>query len=124
MNKPNKVFVYGSLLSGLHNHRVIESGELLGEHNTQPKYTMLSLGGFPGIIKGGHTSIKGEVYEVNERTFKGLDNLEGYPTFYSREVIPTPYGDAWVYILNHTHHYGSEQIVEDGDWRGHYNYGT
>ena len=114
------VMVYGSLLKGLHNHPVISDGELLGEHETEGVFTMLSLGSFPGVIKGGHTKIKGEVYEVNDSTFKRLDSLEGYPTFYSRELISTPYSqDAWIYLLNHTHQHGTEKEVEDGDWKGY-----
>jgi gamma-glutamylcyclotransferase (GGCT)/AIG2-like uncharacterized protein YtfP len=115
----NKVMVYGSLLSGLHNHGVISTGELLGTHTTKPEFTMYSLRGFPGVTHHGSTNIKGEVYEVDSNTFRDLDRLEGYPTFYTREVIDTPYGKAWIYLLNYPYNLSNEE-VEDGDWRHYY----
>ena len=111
--------VYGSLLSGLHNHSLIANGELLGEHETDPEFTMFSLRAFPGVVHRGSTKIKGEVYEVNKQTFKALDSLEGYPSFYNRELINTPYGEAWIYLINDSYEFNRE-VVDDGDWRRYY----
>lgn len=118
--------VYGSLLKGLHNHPVIEEGELLGEHETEPEFTMVSLGGFPGVMHYGNTVIKGEVYEVDEHTFKNLDRLEGFnvqnpdSSFYIREQIETPFGLVWIYLLREGPHNYHEDVVEDGDWYKYY----
>lgn len=114
-----KVLVYGSLLKGLHNHRLLEDTVYLGEHTTDPEFTMFSLGGFPGVIRHGKTAIKGEVYEVDDKTFKSLDSLEGYPSFYSREEVDTPYGKAWIYLLQHTHNFNQGEVT-NGDWRSYY----
>lgn len=121
-----KVFVYGSLLTGLGNHRLLSRGF----HGSVISYgadrmiwpgEMLSLGAFPGLIKKDQLStIIGEVYEVDEETFERLDNLEGYPSFYDREQRRTKNGHlVWVYFLNSPERdfYKGEAVVEDGDWR-------
>lgn len=112
MNK--KVFVYGSLKQGHGNNRLLEGTEFLGVHNTECIYTMVSLGRFPGVIPKGDMAIKGEVYDVAPEQFERLDILEGYPSFYNRIEIPTPYGNAWMYILDDT--YLDHKQVEGGEW--------
>ena len=116
MNKC-KVMVYGTLKKGHGNHRLLERSTLLGTTETGPKYTMLHLGGFPGILRGGETPIQGEVYEVNEDTLLGsLDRLEGYPSFYDREITTTKFGDAWIYFLANDKHYEGCPVVKGGEW--------
>ena len=110
----NLVFVYGSLRKGYGNHRLLQDSEFKGYHNTEPAYTMYSLGPFPMVGETGHHSIVGEVYEVDEDTALALDNLEGYPHFYDRIIIDTEHGPAWMYVGGHT-----GQIVESGDWTEH-----
>ena len=126
MNNERKlVFVYGSLLSGgngskegaLGNHRVIEDAKFLGEHATEPEYTLLNLGAFPGVTENGTTKIRGEVYEITDAIFARLDRLEGYPSFYGRKKIATEFGKAWIYLLPDSG-YLNHTVVEDGNWRG------
>jgi len=94
------VFVYGTLKKGEGNHGVMEKskGKFLGDHNTAPNYSMYSLGGFPAVVGGGKTSIRGEVYRINDLEY--LDSLEGYPRMYGRVSIQTKFGDAWMYVYN------------------------
>lgn len=82
-----KVFVYGSLMQGYGNHHRLESASFLGEAITPATFTMLHLGGFPGIVKKGNDSIRGEVYEVDHATSVDLDRLEGHPNFFRRTPI-------------------------------------
>jgi len=124
----HKVFVYGSLLKGLGNHRLLADSTFLGEDNTKPEFLMVDLGWFPGIIEDiDGVSIKGEVYEVSNDTLSWLDSLEGYrpssPSFglYNRKQIDTKFGKALVYIYNHSGKvFTSDKLVKDGDWRSHY----
>ena len=111
----NKVFVYGSLKKGYGNHSFLEGtgAKFLGPYVTPPEYKMVSCGGFPGVLKDGNTPITGEVYEVDDAVFASLDRLEGNPDFYKRELISTPYGDAWVYIIHSS--YSTRPPVEDGN---------
>jgi gamma-glutamylcyclotransferase (GGCT)/AIG2-like uncharacterized protein YtfP len=110
-----KVFVYGTLKKGYHNHYLLKDAKYLGKNLTLPSFTMLNLGAFPGVVFGGNTPIHGEVYEVDEATFARLDRLEGYPNFYNRTEIITQYGSAWMYHLNREeYHVGA---VLSGDWK-------
>lgn len=82
-----RVFVYGTLRRGCSNHGLIARSEYLGEAVTDTGYSMLHLGGFPGVVKKGNYSIYGELYEVDEATLRQLDRLEGHPSFYERRLI-------------------------------------
>ncbi|MGL4453117.1 MAG: gamma-glutamylcyclotransferase family protein [Sarcina sp.] len=70
--------VYGSLLSGMKNHRVLGNSKLLGETKIKG-YDLYDTGyGFPAIQKGTSV-IQVEVYEVSSKTIeRALDSLEGY----------------------------------------------
>lgn len=121
MSKKNLIAVYGSLRKGLGNHRLLENANYLGEFKSEPIYNLHSLGGFPGLKNGGNTAVVMEVYEVDEPTARRVDQLEGYDpnsndnTFYDKEMIETPYGEAGVYL--YVRNLEPESIVESGDWR-------
>ncbi len=102
----------------------------LGEFKSNPEYTMYSLGGFPGVVEGGTTSIVYEVFGVidskNNKTEKYVEGLEGwrgeqyndpdspYSNMYNKKMVNTPYGNGTMYIYNTKRKLTS--IVEDGDW--------
>ena len=113
-----KVFVYGSLKRNFFNHnRYLKGSKFLGEYVTPPKYTMVDMGYYPGVIREGHTPIKGEVYEVGEDIIERLDELEGHPNFYEREEIKAgKYGVVWMYFLN-PNMKGSCPEINDGEWK-------
>lgn len=134
VRKPNTkdftrtVAVYGSLLSGLHNHRFLSTATPKGKGivSKANKLTMLNLtgGAYPHVVDDlpkHATDIKVEVYEVDKETADDLDMLEGYPTHYTRKQFPIQLDDgtrttAWVYIGNDVE--GNERDwVADGDWR-------
>ena len=82
------LFTYGTLKKGHGNHRVLDGATYLGTASTEPTFTMLHLGGFPGIIRGGETAVQGELYKVtSQQMMDRLDRLEGHPTFYERQPI-------------------------------------
>ena len=108
------VFVYGSLMKGLSNHRTLEGSVFVGEARIRG-FRMVSLGAFPGLVCG-NSEIHGEQYYVDPVTLDRLDNLEGNGRFYTRERVDTSFGRAWVYVLP-TETYGRHREVPDGDWR-------
>lgn len=111
----NQIAVYGTLRKGFGNHSLLanKDTEYLGRCKTEPKFTMKSLGMFPGVYENGGTSITVEVYKINDDVFKRVDGLEGFPTFYDRQEINTEFGKAWMYFLKgKTNH----PIVTSGDW--------
>ena len=113
--------VYGSLKKGKGNHEMfLGNAKLLGKALTEPKYTMFSLGSFPGVIEKGNTAIHLEVYEVTDEEDTHIEGLEGYRkhdlahSFYLKKEIDTEFGKASMYIYNGM---SSElPVVETGNW--------
>lgn len=104
------VFVYGTLKKGQPNHHILDSPGcyFIGEASLPTdQWEMYNLGAYPAITMatGPCEKIRGEVYEVDEKTFNKLDWLEGYPDLYDRawEVIeydsPKELDWAWVYYM-------------------------
>ena len=110
------VLVYGSLKKGYYNSYLLEGSLQIGVHVTEPEYTMYDLGAYPAITNTGGTAIHGELYEVDDGVFKRLDTLEGYPSFYNRKEVDTPYGKAWVYFIEDTSRFNEDRIVDSGVW--------
>jgi gamma-glutamylcyclotransferase (GGCT)/AIG2-like uncharacterized protein YtfP len=106
-----KVCVYGTLKKGKYNHPAIKDSKFVGECLLE-NYNMHTLGSFPGI-KPGKGTVVGEVYEVDDKTLYVLDRIEGHPHFYKREIVKTPLGESWVYILPDADRY---PLHESGIW--------
>ena len=114
------IAVYGSLRKGFYNHSIIEDSVYLGRFDSLPEYNMYDLGSYPGLTKNGETSIVLEVYRVDQKILSNVDRLEGYNilnedrSHYIRNIIDTPYGNAYIYIYAHSVT-GYPQVIE-GDW--------
>ena len=95
------LFVYGTLKKGFHpNKTFLSHRECLGIFSTDPSYTMYGCGFFPIVIKGGNTSIKGEIYKVTEEDLKAIDQYEEHPNLFKREKVNIGGYDAWMYFYN------------------------
>ncbi len=111
----NFVFVYGTLRKGYHNHRLLEDSKYVAEAVITGE--MRHLGGFPGVHLHGNNQVHGEIYAVDEPTMASLDQLEGHPHFYEREIVETSKGPAWVYLFPENHMI-DRPVIKDGVWRG------
>lgn len=111
-----RLFVYGTLRRGETNHYLLGNATLLGVHRTNPRYTMLDLGWYPAVIDNGQTAIVGEVYSLSKAQLPGLDMLEDYPNTYTRQLITSAYGSAWMYLYRHAVAAGTP-VIPSGDWR-------
>jgi gamma-glutamylaminecyclotransferase len=113
-----RVFVYGSLLSGEPNHRVLARARRVGEARTAPRFALHDLGAYPAMIEGGAHAVAGEVYEVDTKTLARLDVLEGHPRYYRRAAIPLADGSsAETYLLTPAQVEG-RPLIASGNWRG------
>jgi gamma-glutamylaminecyclotransferase len=116
------VFVYGTLKEGFGNHGLLFRCFKVDNATTCEKYGMYETG-IPYVIKQeSKTSIKGEVYLVDNETFKSLDSLEGHPVCYYREKIQVLLDNgrkttAWIYFYPNP--CGRE--ISDGIYK-HYTY--
>lgn len=122
--KPNTnlIAVFGSLRKGLLYHDAILSNEeYIGETTTDPIFTLFDYGNFPGLIHAGNTEVTIEVYKVNNNeTWKNLDMLEGYPSFYNRMIIETVFGYVWIYY-NSAEQLAERTVIASGDWKDYLN---
>jgi len=113
------VFVYGTLLRGEPNHRLLEGSRCLGIVRTEPRFTLLDLTYYPGLIRNGKTAVTGELYAVDLVTLRSLDRLEGHPSFYRREPILLSDGhEVLTYIYQRSIGRTSPRIAS-GDWVKH-----
>lgn len=120
MEKTNLIAVYGTLRKGAGNHHhFLRNAECLGEFSSEPVYNLYDLGGFPGLREEGNTSVKMEVYAVDDTEAALVDSLEGYvkgrqPHFYDKKEIETPFGTASVYL--YVREVEPEHLIDSGDW--------
>jgi gamma-glutamylcyclotransferase (GGCT)/AIG2-like uncharacterized protein YtfP len=77
----HRVFVYGTLKRGHGNwfHFLKDDAAFVGHAITVKEFSMIA-GGFPVVLDcdGNRGQIKGEVYDVNDKTLSALDGLEGF----------------------------------------------
>lgn len=86
-----RIFVYGTLKSGLSNHGIIERCKRLHDTAfTADSWCLIDVG-FPVMLPstGGMDTavVQGEVYEVDPDTLKRLDQLESVGRMYDRVSI-------------------------------------
>ncbi len=116
-----RVFVYGSLMRGLHNNRVLHRGlaRFIATDRTRRSFSLYDLGSFPAMVTGGKVSVVGEVWEVSSETLADLDRLEGHPAFYTRTKITLASGRrAHAYVMP-AQQIAKRLLVSDGDWQAH-----
>lgn len=120
MNK-KLICVYGSLRQNHGNWRYIlsESQQLSTEVVNIP-FKMVSLGGFPGLIPSTENhDITIEIFEVDQPTYQRVENLEGWPNFYQKALIPTSLGELEIYVLMSQRYQSGYEVVTNGDWNTH-----
>lgn len=116
-NMTTRVFVYGTLMRGEPNHRLLERAVFVRAARTWPEFKMVSLGGCPAICSGGATAIDGELFDVDAEMLAALDRLEGHPRFYRRtEIEIVGRGRAHAYLLQGMR-FGGEGEIVSGCWR-------
>lgn len=81
------LFVYGTLKRGHPNHGQLRRSSLVGSAITEPRYTLLDMGPWPGLAEGGNTAVFGEVYQVRPSMLPLLDAFEGVPHLFVRDRV-------------------------------------
>ena len=114
-----KIATYGSLRKGLGNNRLLTHSTKISTEIVDIPFRMVSLGGFPGLVPSSEIhSITIEIYEVSPSTYRNVEYLEGYPSFYQKAMIETSEGKVEVYILESSQ-YQTLEPVSSGDWIKH-----
>jgi gamma-glutamylcyclotransferase (GGCT)/AIG2-like uncharacterized protein YtfP len=78
------LFVYGTLMRGGSRHATLAGQRFVGEARTEPRYGLLDLGDYPGLVpcETGGRAVCGELYEVEGRMLPELDAVEGSPDWF------------------------------------------
>ena len=110
----HKVFVYGTLKQGYHNHYLLEGCKF--EEAEAEGFNLHASAYLPYAVPGEGT-IKGELYEVDNEVLKRLDRLEGHPRYYRRIKTSVRTAleqiEAWLYICPSAARY---PIIGSGNW--------
>ena len=105
------VFVYGTLMRGGANHRVMTRlcARYVVSARTSKSRTLVDLGPYPALLPSDEArdalapNVHGEVFAIDDAAFPLLDEFEGCPSLYTRERIALVSDagelEAWVYVL-------------------------
>ena len=111
------VFVYGTLMRKANSIRSLDKFGAEAEYvcdsvTSSKQFEMINCGHFPGVLDSASGNrVAGELWRVTADVFQQLDIIEGYPDFYTRKMVPTEHGIAWMYYLPGTvaeHRYGTK----------------
>ncbi|MFZ5626746.1 MAG: gamma-glutamylcyclotransferase family protein [Bacillota bacterium] len=135
MNRGIKVFVYGTLLKGQSNHRLLHralAGPVAAEVWGYALYQVTPA--YPGAVPDEAGKIKGEIYWVDEELLRELDELEDYDPdthsgLYIRQKTRTVdqqevYIYVWTGPVRQEWEVPYEQQPWHSDWAGDQNPGT
>lgn len=120
-----KVFVYGTLMSGMPLHGGLGYSKFV-KHMRVSFYKLVQAPGvwYPAMVRGiAADSVKGELYEVEKWMTPTLEWLEGHPHLFKMSVIGV--ADKEVQFVNafvgeDEMFYDDDAIkIPNGDWREH-----
>jgi gamma-glutamylcyclotransferase (GGCT)/AIG2-like uncharacterized protein YtfP len=112
-----KLFVYGTLRHGEPAHALLADARLIGSVRTEPRFTLVDAGGYPGMIFGGHTKVTGEIYEIDASAWPKLDEYEQAPEVYERVQLVVEGHVVSAYLLRAERAAGMP-VIASGDWSG------
>lgn len=99
----NKVFVYGTLMSGQSANHLLADAVYVGKYILRD-YAMYNLGSYPGIQPKLGESVYGEVYDIKDELIPNLDRYEGEGSLYMRMPVKvhncTESVEAFAYLYN------------------------
>ena len=121
------LFVYGTLKRGHQNHAYfLNKAGFLGEAETIERFCLKDLGAYPAVLDNSKVStIKGELFNVNEEEMQNIDHLEGYPHLYTKinikvKVAKNATTSAIMYVAaDEVRNYLKDRkTIESGVWEG------
>lgn len=112
------MFVYGSLMRGLHNNDFLRGAWFLREDETLPGYRLHALISIvPGVVHDPAWDgvVKGELWQVPEELWLGIDMLES--SYGPTKILLASGDEALTYLWPNGTTYAPQ--VLHGDWRKH-----
>jgi len=118
------IFVYGSLLSGLHNHYLLNGIATFVREDFINAQLFTSNWAWPFIKLSQDGKVRGEIYHIKEKNIYILDHLEGYhieddESLFLRKTIKANSGiTAFVYEGgNYLRNSICGEYLPSGDWQ-------
>lgn len=115
------IAVYDSLCQDGENWEYyLDLSEYVGTYYTEPIYNLFSISKeYGGLTKDGNTSVKLELYYIDEYTLKLLEHYYGENTInsknpYGKDIISTSYGDCFIWFYNGN--VSGKPLIESGDY--------
>jgi gamma-glutamylcyclotransferase (GGCT)/AIG2-like uncharacterized protein YtfP len=86
------LFFYGSLKRGYSNHRLVADQEFLGDAVTEPRYRILHLGKYGGLVQddANGLAVRGELWAVSHCCLLELDDFETGEGLWARRPVAVP----------------------------------
>ncbi len=111
------LFVYGTLLRGEASHELLAGARFVREAKTAPRFSLVDLGTYPGVVRGGDVAIAGELWVVDIPTLARVDVNEGHPVLFKRQPVELEDGtEADAYLLDLDQVRGRRRI-RGGSWK-------
>lgn len=109
------IFVYGTLMKGHCNDHYLRELKYLGIGRLTG-YEMYHVSAYPGIVENGTGYVIGELYEIDEKTLKVLDIIEGEGQLFIRKklgvTLDNKVVDAYVYVWNKSSETKAEKVIQ------------
>lgn len=130
MKKINKIFTYGTLLTGMVNAYILEKDTIKSnlKATIAGELFMVKGASYPALLLDNKdTLVKGEVYEIKDEFLDEVialcDHLEGHPSYYKRKIEKVTLADgteceAYVYEFMIYQYLGEK--IENGDYKSYY----
>jgi gamma-glutamylcyclotransferase (GGCT)/AIG2-like uncharacterized protein YtfP len=97
-----RIFVYGTLKRGLSNAAQLDGAVFERAAVTASGYALSVVSGYPAMARSEAGVVHGELYVVSDEHLRRLDEFEGVPEWYQREVITLDDGtEAEAYVVAH-----------------------
>jgi len=111
------LFVYDTLRQGEPLHAQLGESRLIAVASTLPAFSLVDLGPYAALLRGGSTAVVGELYSVSLQTRRHLDVERQVPLLFNREKVQLADGsEAETYVLPADKARGRRRIAQ-GDWK-------
>jgi gamma-glutamylcyclotransferase (GGCT)/AIG2-like uncharacterized protein YtfP len=111
------LFVYDTLRQGEPLHAQLGESRFIAVASTLPVFSLVDLGPYAALLRGGSTAVVGELYSVSLQTRRHLDVERQVPLLFNREKVQLADGsEADAYILPADKARGRRRLAH-GDWK-------
>lgn len=111
------LFVCCTLRQGEPQHTLLGDSRFVAEQSTPPLFSLVDLGPYAALVRGGATAVTGELYAVSLQTRRTLDVERQVPLLFTREKLQLADGtEAEAYLLPADKARGRRRLAQ-GDWK-------